>query len=73
MPETDAALAEERAHRAVPDEYPIFEQFSEVQAQKIAPLRSIASRSRGGERLRRCRFDPSLGVSSAGVGTCHEA
>ena len=32
--EADAALPEERAHRAVPDEYPVFEQFSEVQAQE---------------------------------------
>ena len=55
-----------------PDEDSIFEQFSEVQAQKGSPSPFFASRSRGGERLRRC-FDSSLGVSSAGVGTWHEA
>ena len=32
--ETHPALAEERAHGAVADEDPVFEQFSEVRAQK---------------------------------------
>src|SRR5215211_2314186 len=39
---------------------------------KEYPSPSRATRSRGGERFRRCRFDSSLGASSAGVGTWHE-
>src|SRR5215218_209480 len=41
---------------------------------KKVPLSFVLARgsSRGGERFRRCRFDSSLGASSAGVGTWHE-
>jgi hypothetical protein len=74
MPEADAALAQERAQGAVSDEDPIFEQFSEVQAQKGSPSPFYCfALVRRREASSLWCFDSSLGVSSAGVGTWHEA
>src|SRR5215204_4612764 len=68
----DAALPEQRAHGAVPDQDPRPEQLSQVAAQG-KDLSPFWSHIRAEERGCVYSFTSSAGVSSAGVGTCHGA
>src|SRR5918998_1495746 len=70
--EADAALREERAQRAVPDQDAGARPLPEIETQKKTSLLYVCASSRGREASR-CGSDSSLGVSSAGVGTWHEA
>src|SRR5215203_1561751 len=68
----DAALSEQRAHGAVPDQDARPEQLSQIRTQgkDLAPF---WSHIRAEERGCVYSFTSSAGVSSAGVGTCHGA
>ena len=69
--ETDAALPEQRAHGAVPDQDARPEELSQIrtQGEDLSPIGHTFAEERG------CvySFTSSAGVSSAGVGTCHGA
>jgi hypothetical protein len=67
----DAALSEQRAHGAVPDQDPRPEQLSQL-APQGKDLSPFWSHIRAEERGCVYSFTSSAGVSSAGVGTCHE-
>jgi hypothetical protein len=67
----DSAVGEERTYDSVANEYAFVELLPEIQQKQTSLSRRVPSGTgaRGGRTKNRCAS--SLGVPSAGVGTCH--